>query len=73
MKDCNDHGCIQRKGGGAMRGPRQRINSKNASPKPWAAEAKAAKKNSTNLVEVEAAMEGDFIEHAQRCQAAMGR
>ena len=26
-----------------------------------------------NLVEVEAAMEGDFIEHAQQCQAAMGR
>ena len=60
--------CIQQKGGGggAMRGPTQRINSKNASPKSEAARAKSDRKNSTNLVEVEAAMEGSFIEHAQR-------
>ena len=59
-----DYDCIQRKWGGATRGPRQRINSKNASPKLWAAEAKGKRENSKNLVEVEAAMEGDFIEHA---------
>ena len=47
-----------------MRGPTQRINSKNASPKSEAARVKSERKNSTNLVEVETAMEGDFIEHA---------
>ena len=56
-----------------MRGPTQRINSKNALPKSEAARAKIEWESSTNLVEVEAAMEGDFIEHAQRCQAAVKR